>query len=121
MDQTGKVASPEGLGNIDLLPVIWVKTEDHVADLPVVIASARIATASGDLATARKLLDEALSEATKANLLFFPYDARLALGELEIESGKVAAGRTRLRTLEKDAEDKGFLLIARKAATAWKG
>ncbi|HSZ64451.1 MAG TPA: tetratricopeptide repeat protein [Terriglobales bacterium] len=98
-----------------------VKTDDHVAHLPVAIASARIATASGDLATARKILDEALAEATKANLLFFQYDARLALGEWEIKSGKVAAGRARLTTLEKDAEGRGFLLIARMAATALKG
>ncbi len=94
-----------------------VKTDDHVAHLPAAIASARIAMASGNLPTAREILDEALSEATKANLLFFQYDARLALGELEIESGKVSAGRTRLTTLEKDAEGKGFLLIARKATT----
>jgi eukaryotic-like serine/threonine-protein kinase len=98
-----------------------VKTDDHVAHLPVAIASARIASASGDLATARTILEEALSEAMKANLLFFQYDTRLALGELEIKSGKVAAGRTRLTKLEKDAEGKGFLLIARKAATALKG
>ena len=97
-----------------------VKTDDHVAHLPVAIASARIATASGDLATARKILDEALAEATKANLLFSQYDARLALGELEVKSGKLAAGRTRLTTLQKDAEGKGFLLIARKAAAAVK-
>jgi len=97
-----------------------VKADDHVAHLPVAIASARIATASGDLATARKILDEALAEATKANLLFSQYDARLALGELEVKSGKLAAGRTRLTTLQKDAEGKGFLLIARKAAAAVK-
>jgi eukaryotic-like serine/threonine-protein kinase len=98
-----------------------VKPDDHVARLPVAIASARIATVSGDQATARKILDEALSEATKANLLYFQYDARLALGELEIKSGKVAAAHRRLTTLEKEAEDRGFLLIAHRSATALKG
>ena len=98
-----------------------MKTDDHVAHLPVAIDSARIAGASGDLEALVRILDEALSEATKANLLFFQYDARLALGELEIKSGKVAAGRARLTTLEKDARSKGFLLIARKAAAALKG
>jgi tetratricopeptide (TPR) repeat protein len=97
-----------------------VKADDHVAHLPVAIAGARIATASGDLANARKILGEALAEATKSNLLYFQYDARLALGELEIKSGNMAAGRARLTTLEKDARDKGFLLMARKAATALK-
>ncbi|MGD0213205.1 MAG: protein kinase [Terriglobales bacterium] len=98
-----------------------VKADDHVAHLPVVIESARIAAASGDLAAARRLLGEALSEATKANLLFFQYDARLALGELDVKSGNVAAGRARLTTLEQNARTKGFLLIARKAAAALKG
>jgi serine/threonine protein kinase/tetratricopeptide (TPR) repeat protein len=98
-----------------------VKPDDHVARLPVAIASARIATVSGDQATARKILDEALSEATKANLLYFQYDARLALGELEIKSGKVAAAHRRLTTLEKEAEGRGFLLIAHRSATALKG
>jgi eukaryotic-like serine/threonine-protein kinase len=98
-----------------------VKTDDHVAHLPVVIDSARIVAASGDLEAARRLLGEALSEATKANLLFFQYDARLALGELDVKSGNVAAGRARLTKLEDNARGKGFLLIARKAAAALKG
>jgi serine/threonine protein kinase/tetratricopeptide (TPR) repeat protein len=97
-----------------------VKADDHVSHLPVEITNARIAIASGDLADARKILDTALAEATKANLLYFQYEARLALGELEIKSGKVAAGRARLTTLEKDAQNKGFLLIAGKAAAAMK-
>ena len=66
-----------------------VKADDHVAHLPVAITGARIATASEDLANAQKLLDAALAEASKANLLSFQYDARLALGELEIKSGEV--------------------------------
>ncbi|MGB8785008.1 MAG: tetratricopeptide repeat protein [Terriglobales bacterium] len=98
-----------------------VKADDHVAHLPVKIAEARIATASGDFANARTILREALAEATKANLLYFQYDARLALAELEIKSGKIAAGRARLTTLEKDAQGKGFLLIARMAAAVLKG
>ncbi|MGA9352878.1 MAG: tetratricopeptide repeat protein [Terriglobales bacterium] len=98
-----------------------VKTDDHVAHLPVAIDSARIVGASGDLEAARRLLTEALSEATKANLLFFQYDARLALGELDFKSGNVTAGRARLTTLEQNARSKGFLLIARKAAAALKG
>jgi tetratricopeptide (TPR) repeat protein len=98
-----------------------VKADDHVGHLPVAIAGARIASASGDLVNARKTLDAALAEATKANLLYFQYDARLALGEFEIKSGKLAAGHARLSTLETDAQAKGFLLIARKAAALFKG
>jgi serine/threonine protein kinase/tetratricopeptide (TPR) repeat protein len=115
--QLGKVAEAEA--EIQAAGKL-VKADDHVAHPPVAIAAARIATASGDLANARKILGEALAEATKANLLYFQYDARLALGELEMKSGNRAAARTRLTALEEDAKDKGFLLIARKAAAVLK-
>jgi serine/threonine protein kinase/tetratricopeptide (TPR) repeat protein len=98
-----------------------VKPDDHLSHIPVAITGARIATASGKLANARKTLEEALAEATKANLLYFQYDARLALCELEIKSGKMAAGRAQLAILQKDANSKGFLLIAREASTLSKG
>jgi len=116
--QSGKLA--EAKAEIQQAQKV-VKPDDHVAHLPVAITSARIATMSGDQATARKILDEALSEATKAKLLYFQYDARLALGELEIKSGNVAAAHRRLTTLEKEAEGRGFLLIAHRSATALKG
>ncbi len=94
---------------------LLVKTDNHPAHVPVVIAEARVAMASGDFAGARGKLNAALAEATKANLLYFQYDARLAQGELEIKSGNAAAGRRHLASLEADSNAKGFLLIARKA------
>jgi hypothetical protein len=45
------------------------------------------------------------------------FTTRLALGQVEMESGKLAAGRSRLSALEKDVRDKGFLLIARQAVS----
>ncbi len=42
-------------------------------------------------------------------------EARLALGEIEMKSGKTAAGRARLEALEAEARTKGYKLIARKA------
>ena len=56
-----------------------------------------------------------LTEARKYGYLNYEYKARLALGEVELKSGKTAAGRARLATLDKDASRTGFLLIARKA------
>ena len=115
--QSGKVA--EAKAEIHLAEKL-VKADDHVAHLPVEIAGAKIATASGDLTNARKTLGEALAEATKANLLYLQYDARLALGELEIKSGNMAAGRAQLKTLKKEAQSKGFLLITDRAAEVLK-
>ena len=56
-----------------------------------------------------------LTEARKYGYLIYEYKARLALGEVEVKSGKMTAGRARLTALEKDASRTGFLLIARKA------
>lgn len=58
------------------------------------------------------------SRADMKGFLDFEFEARLALGEIELASGQVAAGRARLETLEKEATAKGFLLIARQAAAA---
>ncbi|MGC2718403.1 MAG: hypothetical protein WA209_02355, partial [Candidatus Acidiferrales bacterium] len=43
------------------------------------------------------------------------YDARLALGETQIASGKKDAGRATLRALAQDAKAHGFGLMAQKA------
>jgi hypothetical protein len=43
------------------------------------------------------------------------YEARLAFGRLEIASGKATEGRSRLRTLAREANSRGFGLIARQA------
>jgi hypothetical protein len=46
------------------------------------------------------------------------FEARLALGEIEMASGRAAAGRSHLAALERDAKAKGLLRIARRAASA---
>jgi hypothetical protein len=40
----------------------------------------------------------------------------LALGEIEIASGQIAQGRSRLDSVEQQARSKGLLLIANQAA-----
>jgi hypothetical protein len=54
--------------------------------------------------------------ATKSGYVGYQLESRLALEEIELESGKSAASRARLQQLQKDAKEKGFDLIARKAA-----
>jgi len=51
-------------------------------------------------------------------LLGYAFEARLALGEIEMSSGNRAAGRGRLESLQKDANQKGLGLIAQQAASA---
>jgi hypothetical protein len=87
-------------------------------------AAALVRAASGnpsDQSAAIKILEAMLVDATKHGYVGCAFEARLALGEIEVKSGHAAAGRARLTTLEKAARAKGFLLIARKAASAAKG
>jgi hypothetical protein len=46
------------------------------------------------------------------------FDARLAQGEVEVASTQRKGGEAHLRSLQKDARARGFLLIARKAGVA---
>jgi hypothetical protein len=69
----------------------------------------------GESAESRKRLEPVLSEAKKYGYLYYEYQARLALGEVDLKSGNTASGRTQLAALNQDATRAGFLLIARKA------
>ena len=79
-------------------------------------ARARTESASQQTGTAKTLLREALVEATKSGYIGDQLESRLAFEEIELKSGKSAASRARLQQLQKDAKEKGFDLIARKAA-----
>jgi tetratricopeptide (TPR) repeat protein len=80
------------------------------------VTMARAQAASRKTAAANTILKEALAKATKSGYVGYQLESRLALEEIELESGKSAASRARLQQLQKDAKEKGFDLIARKAA-----
>ncbi len=82
------------------------KTQNRSARLGLAILSAR-------LQPDRAKLETALDEASRASLAQEAFDARLALGELDLQSGQ---GRARLDELAHHARARGFLLVARKAA-----
>jgi tetratricopeptide (TPR) repeat protein len=84
-----------------------------------VVLAARISAALGEPAEAIRSL-EAILNSPKHQDVGDLLEARLAIGEIEMKSGKTAAGRARLAVLEKVAGAKGFNLIARKAAAAAK-
>jgi ATP/maltotriose-dependent transcriptional regulator MalT len=91
--------------------------------LSIEIGAARVRAASAQyadrdiIAEANALLNAALSSAKIHGYLGHQFDARLALAELKIKSGRVAEGRKELTALEHDARAKGFMLVARKAAS----
>jgi DNA-binding winged helix-turn-helix (wHTH) protein/tetratricopeptide (TPR) repeat protein len=78
------------------------------------ITNARIQAASGKPNQARKSLHAQLAEATRHNYIHYALEARLALCEVEARTDPASA-RLHERVLEKEARQKGFGMIARKA------
>jgi tetratricopeptide (TPR) repeat protein/TolB-like protein len=100
-------------------PEAKIQTEEVRLKVALVAASVRaVSGKSVDHAAAARSLKATLAEATKLGFVPYQYEARLTLGEMEMESGQITAGRAHLTALEKDARAKGFLRIARKAAAA---
>ena len=92
--------------------------ENRDAYVQFAIIEARVLAATGSQAEGVRSLEARVAQATKYGFVPYEFEARLALGEVELKSGRAAAGRARLDGLEKAATAKGFLLIARKAHTA---
>ena len=111
----------EATTEIDQAKALWEKHRDFDQHFDVGIVSARILAQSHDPAEAEKQLNLLLDESTRDGLVNYQLEIRLALGEIEMKSGKTASGMARLKSLGRDASTKGFLLIARKAKAAASG
>jgi tetratricopeptide (TPR) repeat protein len=94
------------------------KSQDRSKHFEIALAASRVQAALGILSGAQKGLETLLEGATKSGFVIYQLEAKLVLGELEMKAGNLAAGRSRLATLQKDAAGKGFHLIAMKAAKA---
>ncbi|MGB0103960.1 MAG: tetratricopeptide repeat protein, partial [Candidatus Sulfotelmatobacter sp.] len=95
---------------------IAAKSQNLSVQLAFATATARTESASQQTGMAKTLLKEALVKATRSGYVGDQLESRLAFEEIELKSGKSAASRARLEQLQKDAKEKGFDLIARKAA-----
>jgi len=92
------------------------KSQNLSAQLTFAVARARSEAASEKIGAAKTILKEALAKSTRSGYVGDQLECRLALEEIELKSGKTPASRSRLEQLQKDAKEKGFGLIARKAA-----
>jgi serine/threonine protein kinase/tetratricopeptide (TPR) repeat protein len=113
--------SADAQAAIEKAAALAQKGSDASARLRIAIESALLRANSGapaDVSEAKKAIQSALADATKQNLTGIQFEARLAQGEVEMKSGDRTAGRMHLAALQRDAAAKGFLLIARKAASA---
>jgi serine/threonine protein kinase/predicted negative regulator of RcsB-dependent stress response len=107
--------SAEAQKQVNAAAALLAKLQNPLPRLELTIAAARAAAALGAEAKARATLEGAIAEAERFGFVGLHYEARLALGEIEMKSGKTGAGRFRLHAVEKDATTQGFQLIARKA------
>ena len=94
------------------------KCNDREAELMVAIAAARIQAVSGGPAEedAARTFQEIAVKANRLGFVTYEFEPRLALAEIEVNSGDRANGKTHLEALQKEAADRGFGLIALKAA-----
>jgi tetratricopeptide (TPR) repeat protein len=95
------------------------KSQERHAIAGVQIAEAQLAAATGKSEDAAKSMQVVIADMTRLGLVAVQFEARLALGEIQIKSPKSAtAGQETLSALEKDATAKGFLFIAHRAQAA---
>jgi eukaryotic-like serine/threonine-protein kinase len=95
-----------------------MKCSDREAELTVGLSLAQIQAASGGVArdSAAKSLEELATEANRLGFVPYVLEPRLALAEIELNIGDRATARSHLEALRKEATDRGFGLIALKAA-----
>jgi hypothetical protein len=94
--------------------------QDRRLELEFQVAAAIVAAKSPlNTAAAAKTLAGIVIEAKKFGFVGYQFDARLALGEIEMQS-RIPGASTHLNQLQRDASVRGFVLVARKAASATK-
>jgi serine/threonine protein kinase/tetratricopeptide (TPR) repeat protein len=97
------------------------RTGDQGTKLDATIAAALVDAKSVKTDAALKSLATAQKEAHLAGMVQIEYDARLALGETQIASGRTNDGRATLQRLAQEAKAHGFALAAQKALAASQG
>ena len=93
-------------------------SQSRVRRLEFAIVAVRVRAASGsqaDAASSMKTLEAAAAEAHRYGFAGLQFEAQLALGDIEMAAGREASGLGRLHRLEREAQARGFLTIARAA------
>lgn len=101
----------------DLAVALCQRGQDREARFLAAIASAAVKFKTGGTEEALNMLEKVRAETARSGYVAYELESRLLMGEIEINSGRKAAGRSRLEGLQKDAQSKSFGLIARKART----
>jgi len=115
-----QVKTVEAQSEINSAQKLATKSQNAATRLKLQIVAARQRARTDSIVKAKDRLETVRTAATKYGFVGDELEAELALGELEMNSGKRAAGRLRLTSLQKAAVASGFLSISRKAAAAAK-
>jgi eukaryotic-like serine/threonine-protein kinase len=106
----------DALKEIDKVSSIAAKSQNLAVQLAFAIANANAESASHQDAAAKTLLKQASLKATKSAYLGYQFQCRLAMEAIGLKSGKSTESRARLERFQKEATEKGFDLMARKAS-----
>jgi hypothetical protein len=82
------------------------------------VASARVLISSDHPESAKGLLERTLKDARAHGFVGVEFEATLVMADLEKRLGHAGNAREELVSLERAAREKGFMLVARKAAAA---
>jgi tetratricopeptide (TPR) repeat protein len=107
-DATGALSALEQVSDVSIFPPMAARRD---------VLRARAAAQLGHTPVAITQLRGILADAERRLWGGIALEAKLALGEVELQAGR-AQGRPRLAKLEEDARSKGFLRIARLAREA---
>jgi tetratricopeptide (TPR) repeat protein len=112
--QQSKIAeAAKILGQTALLSA---KSYDPTIRFDVALAIAHLRAAQHRFNDARHIIRPALQSSTSMGCVRCQMEARLELGEVEIQAGNVERGRAQLHDLANEAGSRGFRLIAERAA-----
>ncbi len=114
----GKIA--EAQSEINSAQRLVPRSQNAPTRLKLQIVAARQRARTDTIVEVKHRLETVLNSATKYGFVGYQLEAKLALGELEMNSGKTATGRLHLNSLQKAAMASGFLSISRTAAAAAK-
>jgi predicted negative regulator of RcsB-dependent stress response len=112
----GKVADAQKA--IAGVPDLLAKSQDFSVRLRASIIQAQVEAAGGKYDMAVHGLQTTIANATKSGYLGLQFEAQLALGQMQIAAGEVAVGQSLLSDVAARAQERGFQLIASKAASA---
>ncbi len=95
-----------------------LQIHDLTTTLSLEVTAAELLAKTGRPAEAERQLQQLERRAADKGLVWLEWQARLALAETEITSGKLSLARVNLASVQREAGPRGYRLLARKAATA---